>query len=87
MAKQTLERVSRSWTTRRDEKRGRMQVIANPDRKEGLKNMKIQFLTGANLTPRNVARFSHVGSPGAPLSRDAAPRLRSGRRATITFGG
>jgi len=51
--------------------------------------MKFTFLE-ANLTPRNVARFSHVGrrrhSSGAPLSRDAASRLRSGR-ATITFGG
>ena len=27
MAQQTLERVSRSWTTRRDEKRRRMQLI------------------------------------------------------------
>src|SRR5207237_3714261 len=27
MAEQTLERVSRSWTTRRDEKRRRMQLI------------------------------------------------------------
>jgi cyclase len=44
MAKQTLERVSRSWTTRRDENRRRMQVIANPDRKKGLKNMKFNFL-------------------------------------------
>ena len=27
MAQQTLERMSRSWTTRRDEKRRRMQLI------------------------------------------------------------
>src|SRR6267143_4640109 len=89
MAQQTSERVSRSWTTRRDEKRRRMQVI-QPRSKERTKEHEIQFLTEANLAPRNVARFSHVGrqrSPGAPLSRNAAPRLRCGLRATSAFAG
>src|SRR6267143_2163741 len=89
MAQQTSERVSRSWTTRRDEKRRRMQVI-QPRSKERTKEYEIQFLTEANLTPRNVARFCHAGRQrlsGPPPSRDAAPRLRSGLRATSAFAG
>src|SRR6267143_5230606 len=89
MAQQTSERVSRSWTTRRDEKRRRMQVI-QPETKGRTKEHEIQFLTEANLTPRNVARFCHAGRQrlfGAPPSPDAAPRLRSGLRATSAFAG
>src|SRR6266481_2760869 len=58
-------------------------------RKKGLKN-EIQLLTEENLTPPNVARFSHAGRQrlsGAPLSPDIAPRLRRGLRATSAFGG
>src|SRR5712671_6114890 len=61
--------------------------------KERTKEYEIQFFTEANLTPRSVARFCHAGRQrlsGAPLSRDVAPRLRSGLRAiraTSAFGG
>src|SRR5258707_7438784 len=58
--------------------------------KERLEEHEIQFLAEANLTPRHGARFSHAGRqrfPGAPFSRDAAPRLRKGLRATSAFGG
>src|ERR1700733_380935 len=51
---------------------------------------EIQFLTKANLTPRNVARFSHVGrqrSLGAPLFLDVAPCLRDEQRASDAFTG
>src|ERR1700675_4002808 len=55
--------------------------------KKGLKKHEIQFLTEANLTPRNVAEFCHAGRQrlsGAPLSHDVAPREL---RATSAFGG
>ena len=39
----SLEQVSRSWTTRRDEKRRRTQG-SDSGRKKGLKNMKFNFL-------------------------------------------
>src|SRR5258708_18520569 len=58
--------------------------------KERLEEHEIQFLAEANLTPRHGARFSHAGRqrfPGAPFSRDAAPRLRKGLRATSAFSG
>src|SRR5260370_401980 len=58
--------------------------------KERLEEHEIQFLAEANLTPRHGARFSHAGRqrfPGAPFSRDAAPPLRQGLRATSAFGG
>ena len=58
--------------------------------KERPKEHEIQFLTDANLTPRHIAKFSDVGRQrlsGAPFVRDAAPRLRSGLRATSAFGG
>src|ERR1700736_5583421 len=57
---------------------------------ERLEEHEIQFLAEANLAPRNDARFRHAGRqrfPGAPLSRDAAPRLRKGLRAASAFGG
>src|SRR5580704_16164790 len=57
---------------------------------ERAKKHGIQFLTEANLTPRSVARFSRVGRhrfPGAPISHDAAPRLRSGLRAASALAG
>ena len=61
-----------------------------PWSKEWINEREIKFLTEGNLTSRNVAIFSDVGrqrSPGAPLFREAAARLHSGRGATITFGG
>src|SRR6266849_2300646 len=53
--------------------------------KERPEQHEIRFLAEANLAPRNGAKFSHAGGqrfPGAPLSRDAAPRLRRAPRAT-----
>src|SRR5467141_774736 len=58
--------------------------------KERSKENEIQFLTEANLTPWNVARFRRAGRQrlsSAPLSREVAPRLCDGQRATSTFAG
>jgi hypothetical protein len=50
---------------------------------------EIQFLTQANLTPGNVARFSHAGRQrlSGALPRDVAPRLRIELCTTSAFGG
>jgi hypothetical protein len=56
--------------------------------KERIKDNEIQFLTEANLTPRNIARFGHAGRQclsGAFFPRQVAPRFRDGIRGISTF--
>src|ERR1700678_3621985 len=51
---------------------------------------EIQFSAEADLTPCTIARFSRAGwqrLSGAHLSRNIAPRLRSGLRATTAIAG
>src|SRR3981081_3186189 len=58
--------------------------------KERTRENEVQFVTETNLTARNVTRFCHASRQrlsGAPLSRDVAPRLRSGLRAASVFAG
>src|SRR5580704_1686384 len=58
--------------------------------KERTKEHEVQFLAEANVTPRIVARFGYADRQrfsGAPLSREVAPRLRSGLPATNAFAG
>src|ERR1700734_3446357 len=58
--------------------------------KERTKGHEFQFVTEANLTPRDIARFSHAGRQrpsGTLLSCDIAPRLRGGLRGTNPFAG
>src|SRR5258708_2942677 len=88
MARQTLERVSRSRMMRRDDRPPHTSASTLIERRT--KEHEIQFLTETDPTPRNVAKFCHAGRhrlSGAPVSRDLAARLRSGLRATRTFGG
>ena len=58
-----------------------------PPKERGKEN-EIRFPTEANLTPRNIARFSHAGRQrlcGASLSREVAPHFRGGLPATSAF--
>src|ERR1700677_1852881 len=58
--------------------------------KERTQGHEIQFVTEANLTPRNIARFSHAGRQrpsGTLLSHDIGARLRGGLPGTNAFAG
>src|ERR1700747_2658508 len=79
--------VGRSWRTVRPTSASGWADKKNSN--ERTKEHEIQFFAEANLTPRNVARFGYPGRQrlsGASLARDAAPRRRSGLRATSAFG-